>query len=130
MRELAVRDSYSPEVQGLAIAVNDPYALDYWLRQVWEIVPDPIALELVRTPSYIIGCRRFAGDCDDAATLAGSVCHALAIPSLLVAVRMNPTDAEFSHVFLRVPAYQLDIDPIVPVNRLPIRYTEAIVLPL
>jgi hypothetical protein len=130
MRRLAVNDARSGEVQALAVSLPDPYTLDNWLRRVWEIVPDPSFAEFVRSPAYMIRSGRFEGDCDDAATLAASVLTALGYPVLLVAIRLL-SEPEFSHVFARVPSRPpLDIDPIVPTEHLPIRYGEAMVLPV
>jgi len=130
MRRLAINDARSGEVRAFAMSVPDPFALDYFLRQVWEIVPDPPHAEYVRNPSFILRCGIFQGDCDDAATFAASVLTALGYPVLLVAIRMA-SEPEFSHVFARVPSNPpLDIDPIVPAEHLPIRYGEAMVLPV
>jgi hypothetical protein len=52
---------------------------------------------------------------------------ALNIPAILLAIR-QATEADFSHVFVRVPAYGLDIDPIVSTSQLPLRYGEAMML--
>ena len=128
MRNLARRDAATDEIRSLAIYVHDPLGLNAWLRQVWRIVPDPVEAEFVRSPAWVVRSRQFEGDCDDSATLATSVLIALGIPSLIVAVRMA-TETEFSHVFVRVPSYgNLDIDPIVPVEHMPIRFGEAMVL--
>jgi transglutaminase-like putative cysteine protease len=127
MRILAVRDSESDEVLALAGALQDPYTLDYWLRRVWTVVPDPPDAEYVLSPATIISCQFFAGDCDDAATLAASILRALRIPSQLIAIR-TMRDVDFSHVFCRVPSYRLDIDPIVPFEHMPVRYAEAMIL--
>lgn len=129
MRNLARRDAFSGEVVSLARYVREPFALDDFMRRVWSIVPDPQDAEFVRSPAYMIGCQCFEGDCDDAATLAASVLIALGIPAMLVAVRMA-TAPDFSHVFTRVPRLNLDIDPIVPLHQMPIRYGEAMVLNL
>ena len=110
----------------MAMALRDPWTLDQWLRQNWAIVPDPPEAEYIRSPEHMIQCRRFEGDCDDAATLAASVLTALGYPVLLVATR-QVYETEFSHVFARVPLL-IDIDPIVPPERMPISYAEAMVL--
>ena len=130
MRNLARNDALTGEVQGLAAYLSDPRTLDLWLRQYWRIVPDPPDAELIRSPAYVIRCRCFEGDCDDAATLAASVLTALGYPSCLVAIRQL-SEPEFSHVFTRVLSHPpLDIDPIVPAEIMPVRYGEAMVLPV
>jgi hypothetical protein len=111
----------------MAMAIRDPWTLDQWLRQNWAIVPDPPEAEYIRSPVHMVQCRLFQGDCDDAATLAASVLTALGYPVLLVATRQH-YETDFSHVFARVPLMNLDIDPIVPPERMPISYAEAMVL--
>lgn len=128
MRNLARNDSRSAEVQRVAFTLGNPWQLDVWLRSVWEIVPDPEDAEFVRAPVFTLRCG-LQGDCDDAATLVASILRAMHWPSLLVAVRM-PVDKDFSHVFTRVPGIDLDIDPIVPMEHMPIRYAEAMVMPV
>jgi len=127
MRNLARRDARSSEVLALARECRDPWGLDQWLRQTWHIVPDPSEAEYIQSPAYQIRCGGFAGDCDDAATLAASVLIVFQVPAFFFAVR-QPSEEEFSHVFVRVPAYGLDIDPIVPAYQIPIRYGEAMIL--
>lgn len=127
MRNLARRDSGTPEVQFASLALPNPYALERWLRRAWRIVDDPVSAEYVRAPSYILECGRLEGDCDDAATLAASILHAQMIPAQFVAIR-RAGEQDFSHVFIRVPAYQLDIDPIVPVEHLPVHFVESMVV--
>lgn len=127
MRNLARRDAGTPEVQFAALGLPDPYALDNWLRRVWTIVDDPVTAEYVRSPQFLLRCGRLEGDCDDAATLAASILHAQMIPSQLVAIR-RAGEPEFSHVFVRVPSHQLEIDPIVPVEHLPVERMAEMVL--
>jgi len=127
MRKLALKDSASDEVLALAAIMPDAYTLDYWLRAVWTVVPDPPDAEFVMSPAVLIGCQFFAGDCDDAATLAASLLRAMRIPCQFVAIR-TMREADFSHVFCRVPSHRLDIDPIVPPEALPIRYADAMVM--
>jgi len=127
MRNLARRDAGTPEVQFAAMGVSDPIGLEAWLRRVWRIVDDPTTAEFVRSPQFQLRCGRFEGDCDDAATLAASLLHALMIPCQLVAIR-QAGESDFSHVFVHVPHYQLIIDPIIPAELLPPRFQEALTL--
>ena len=127
MRNLARRDSSTPEVQFVSLGLVSPYALEEWIRRVWVIVDDPQTAEYVRAPAFLLQCGRFEGDCDDAATLAASILHAQMIPSQFVAIR-RAGEMDFSHVFVRVPGYQLDIDPIVPREHMPISYQAEMVL--
>jgi len=129
MRNLARKDSRSPEVQAAAYVFRDAYVLNDWMRDIWVVVPDPPEAEYILSPALMVGCSFFAGDCDDAATLAGSILVAMGIRCQFVAVRVG-RDEDFSHVFCRVLGTRppLDIDPIVPAEHLPIRYTEAMTL--
>lgn len=127
MRNLARNDALTGEVVGLALALNDPETLNSWLRWYWRIVPDPPDAEFIRSPAYILRCGDIEGDCDDAATFAASILTAMGYPALLMAVRQS-YETDFSHVFVRVPGLNLDIDPIVPAELIPIRYGEAMVL--
>lgn len=127
MRNLALRDAVSPEIESVAGCFPDAHTLDEWLRAAWQIVPDPPDSEFVMSPALMVRCQWYAGDCDDAATFAACLLKAMHITSQLVAIRTS-TDIDFSHVFCRIPAMRLDIDPIVPQSALPIRYVEAMVL--
>jgi transglutaminase-like putative cysteine protease len=131
MAGLARLDSQRPQVQHLALQLQNPANLEHWLRSVWQFVADPAAYEFVKSPALQIDQAanqggRFTGDCDDAATLAASILAALDWPCRLVAVRLR-TEKDFSHVFVRAPlfeysgaGFQLDIDPIVPAEFLPL----------
>lgn len=132
MRELSRTASLqSLRVRDLAARLQTPQNLDNFLRQVWRVVPDPPDAEWIATPDRQLAtydARGFlGGDCDDAATLAAAVVRAQNCTCWFVAVRMT-TDFEFSHVFLRACVGMngwmpntIDIDPIVPVEFMPIR---------
>jgi len=125
MKALALQDSQSIEIRSLAESLGHPLKVDRMLRDLWRVLPDPPEYEYVRSPVFQIHAYQengfFAGDCDDSATLAGSLLVAMNQPCNLVAIRM-PSDAEFSHVFLRcyLNGRRLDIDPIVPPEQIPI----------
>lgn len=113
MREVALLDSPSPQIEWLASHFDSPESVSEFLNSHWRIVPDPETVEYIRTPRRqlrdAIKLGVFEGDCDDASTLAASILAARGIPSELVAIRL-PGDKEFSHVFLR--SFGLPIDPI------------------
>jgi hypothetical protein len=104
------------------------------LRHHWAVVPDPIGAELVTAPwrqlHEAATAGQLRGDCDDAATLAGCILSAMEWPARFIAIRERGRP-EFSHVFVRCPlyewaapsfpAFQLDIDPIVPAAALPLQ---------
>lgn len=126
MRNLALRDSTSEEIQYMAQACPDPFTLDAWLRENWIIIPDPPEAEYILSPALMVRCHFFAGDCDDSATLAASILSAMGFHSQLVAIRVSGEE-DFSHVFVRVP-WLLDIDPIVPAHLMPVSFLEEMVL--
>jgi transglutaminase-like putative cysteine protease len=128
MRNLARNDARSPEIRSLAIALQNPWGLDVWLRESWTITPDPVDVEYVRAPNFALQCG-MEGDCDDAATLAASILLAMRWPAVFIATR-QATETDFSHVFVRVLGINLDIDPIVPEQYLPIRFAESMTVPL
>lgn len=99
---------------------------------------DPDGVEYVASPELQIkravnehlhsGAFALWGDCDEGATLAGSLMLYFGQPSALVAIR-QAGNAEFSHVFLRWAGG--DVDPTVPASLLPLTdYEEALELPL
>lgn len=111
-----------------AATLGSPEAIDGWIRACWEFEEDPPDVEFIRTPSFQLQAAAsnkgiLRGDCDDASVLAASLLAALSWPARLVAIRVRP-DPEFSHVFVRTPAYggnyEIDIDPIVPASMLPL----------
>jgi hypothetical protein len=130
MRDLVQRDSQSPKIQQLAFYLGSPAAIDDFLRSTWIVKPDPIEAEYIESPVFQIEQFEdrgfFAGDCDDAATMAGALLHALGWPFSFIAYKMAGA-AEFSHVNVRVPgagswlAEDLEIDTTTPLNQLPIR---------
>ena len=128
MRNLARKDSITPEVQAAAYMFPAAEVLERWMRDYWAVVDDPPDAEYILSPAFMIRCGFFAGDCDDAATFAASILSAMRIRCQFVAVRVG-LDSDFSHVWCRVPGLKvLDIDPIVPPERMPIPYTEAMVM--
>lgn len=134
MRAEALEGRALPEAAELASVCADPPALDVYLRRHWRIVPDPEEYEFVRSPAVQFQLAQqngfFIGDCDDAATLAACVMGALGWPCSLIAGR-EAGKFEFSHTWLRCfvgggrpwPAFVYDIDPIVPVEKMPVAGT-------
>ena len=121
-------DSRTQAIRQAAETLGSPEAIDGWIRTCWTFEPDPLNVEFIRTPAYQLQLAagnggRLRGDCDDASVLAASLLSALSWPVKIIAIRVLP-DPEFSHVFVRTPAfggdYEIDIDPIVPANMLPL----------
>ena len=110
----------------LASQYPSPVHIDQFFRLIWEVVPDPEEYEFVRAPKFqaefYFETGRLEGDCDDASVLSACLLTALQWPSIITAIR-RPGEIEFSHVFTSAieSGVQVDIDPIVPVYRMPIR---------
>lgn len=92
----------------------------------WQVVPDPDEYEFVRAPKYqaefYFENGFLEGDCDDASVLSSSILAALGWSNVMTAIRRHG-EVEFSHVFTTAyeNGYRVDIDPIVPAYRMPIR---------
>ncbi len=75
--------------------------LDYLKRNL-RFVPDPVGVEAIATPSFhLLAIQRdgfSAGDCDDAATLAGALARAVGAPVRLALASFRP-DRKFHHTW-------------------------------
>ena len=64
------------------------------------------AEEIVRTPQFMVHdldrIGYMEGDCDDVATLYAAFGRALGYPARLVAIRYNPQNPNFEHVFTEI----------------------------
>lgn len=131
MRDLARRAADLIQVRALAESLGNPRAIESYIRDNWRIVPDPSAFEFIRDVPLQLEIAQtlgvLEGDCDDAATIAASLLFALGYPCWLIAIRL-PGETDFSHVFVSclVGGELLDIDPIVPLESLPIRGVEEV----
>ena len=80
--------------------------LDGFVRRNYAYRPE--ILELIRTPQKMLTDLhergRMEGDCDDISTFNTSVCYALGLRSRLVAIRTDPANPEFLHVFAECEA--------------------------
>lgn len=128
MRELARKDSLLPEVQQLAFWLGSPVAVESFLREHWVFRPDPPEAEYIEGAPYQLSQfwerGYFAGDCDDASTMAATLVHSIGWPCSFLAYRL-PGASQFSHVNVLCPgalgyAADLEIDPVTPRDRLPI----------
>ena len=98
---------------------------------MWRVVPDPEEAEYIRTPRWqalqYLETGELEGDCDDASTLSACLLSTLGYPAIINAIRRRG-EPEFSHVY--TSAYEdgmlVEIDPIVPVHRMPIMDTVEI----
>lgn len=91
-----IRGQRARDFQNMALAVR------YFLAQNFRFVPDPIGVELVRTPEYMI--RQYhtfgyiSGDCDDVAVLGAALGKAVGVPAKFVAIGFR-TFGSLVHVF-------------------------------
>lgn len=123
---LARQDCNLPIIVNLARQYPSPLYIDQFFRLAWRIVPDPDEYEFIRAPQFqaefYLDNGYLEGDCDDASTLASCLLNSLGWPNVITAIR-RPGEVDFSHVF--TTAYEgdlrIDIDPIVPVYRMPIK---------
>lgn len=115
MAALIRKGSLTPAVRETAITVagdsNDPIrqlvALRSWLQGHWQFVLDPSSGELLHDTAWLLRDLRergaIAGDCDDAAILAGALAASIGYRVALVIIALGPANAgaevPFSHVW-------------------------------
>jgi hypothetical protein len=68
-------------------------------RGVEVLTPPAVHLAMIRDRGFV------QGDCDDAATLAGALCHSIGLPVILKAVAFYAPNAAFSHVYAIARTY-------------------------
>jgi transglutaminase-like putative cysteine protease len=78
-------------------------ALRQWLAEHLSFMPDPVGLELLSTPHYLlqqIQQRQFvSGDCDDAAILGAALGKAVGLPAKYRALSFVNQSRPFQHVY-------------------------------
>ncbi|MDE2040577.1 MAG: hypothetical protein KGO96_13665 [Elusimicrobia bacterium] len=76
------------------------------LRSVYRYLPDPVGVELIKSPHVMVSEIKSrgwtAGDCDDAASLVYGLLNLLGVPARL-AVGWKPGQSSPSHIWVRVP---------------------------
>lgn len=94
-RDIAA-DVARSDQQAQALAVRQ------WVSAHYRYVNDPVKVELLETPGYLLSrirARGYAlGDCDAGASITAALCSALGIQVELWAVAFAP-NAGFQHVF-------------------------------
>lgn len=110
MRELARKALRQPLTIRAAERIIPPdvptadkvFFLRDWLAQNWVFQPDPVGMELLRTPDFLLTEMGHGepgrGDCDDVATLAAALGMAAGIPARFVLVSFGP-GLPFTHVY-------------------------------
>jgi transglutaminase-like putative cysteine protease len=107
MRDLAQKASCRLPFQILAGQFATWQFIDPWIRARYRYVDDPMDLELVRTPELMLDTLMgpqgfFCGDCDDVATFSAALFRAAGYRVRFVAIRTDPCEPEFLHVYIEV----------------------------
>lgn len=114
MRMLAIQGSQSPEIRELVdyfdrenMGMQEALThLDNAVRGVFRYRPEE--MELIRTPQFMMqewNVRGYLeGDCDDISTFLACVVRALGGVVRFVAIRTDPINPEFLHVFCEAKA--------------------------
>lgn len=96
--------------------VGQARAIRRWLADRLRFVRDPVGIELLSQPTYLLGVIAEAGyvqgDCDDAATLGATLARAIGLRCELRAVAYDSRTAQYSHVYAIVltPMGAVDLD--------------------
>jgi len=108
-------------------SVRVAWAIREWLASSFFFVRDPVGVELVAEPEYMLRrfqvTRKILGDCDDAAVLGCALGKAVGIPCKLVAIGFNRAGrnvAPFAHVYgvlFPTPTGAVSLDVTRPVGR-------------
>ena len=132
MRILAQQGSRLPEIQQLAeqLRADGPAWFDDWLRRRFRYRPENE--EVIRSVPWMVDDLEqsgiIEGDCDDVGTFIASVASAAGMPTRLVAIRYDPNDPEFLHVFCQVGAYGdwVRLDPTVDKGVIPPEFARMV----
>jgi len=78
-------------------------AIRDWMLDHVQFLPDPVGVELLSTPRYMIDYIQRAyfvsGDCDDAAILGATLGKAVGLPAKFRALSFGSQGRPFSHVY-------------------------------
>jgi transglutaminase-like putative cysteine protease len=87
-------------------------AIRGWLSEHLRFVRDPVAMELLSEPRWLVEeVRRrgyVQGDCDDAATLGAALARAIGISGFLDAVAFWSDRAPYQHVYAVLKVAKMD----------------------
>lgn len=82
--------------------VGQASAIRSWLAQHVQFINDPLDVQLLTDPSYMLEhiarAGRVLGNCADAAMLGAALCEAIRIPVRFAAVAFRSKNAPYSHV--------------------------------
>lgn len=83
--------------------VGQAVAIRAWVDRRFRFVRDPLGVELLETPAFLLARIErdgsVQGDCDDAATVAAALGMAVGIRATLHAVAFFSSAAPFAHVY-------------------------------
>lgn len=116
MRKLVVRGGHDRWVHALTRGVLEQrgglsprsaaQAIRDWCQESIDFVPDPPGVELLYEPWYLARCAlagyRLGVDCDDVATLGGSMAKACGLDVQFRAVAFLDTRRPYGHVFTEI----------------------------
>jgi len=78
-------------------------AIRQWMLDHLQFLPDPVGVELLATPRYMIDYIRrshfVSGDCDDAAILGAALGKAVGLRAKMRALSFGSKSRPFSHVY-------------------------------
>lgn len=91
-----IRNTRARDYAAQAFAIRD------WMKDAFRFVSDPVQVELVRSPIFMV--RQFlkqhyiTGDCDEAATLGAALGKSVGIPASFVVIGFRK-GGNFAHVY-------------------------------
>lgn len=106
MAQLARKAASNNYFVGYALALGSLNGVDQFIRANYRYRDE--REEIVREPEWMMNdlsrIGYMEGDCDDVATLYAAFIKALGYPARFVAIRYNPAQSEFEHVFTQAYA--------------------------
>lgn len=101
MAQLSRKAASDPDFLRTAQALGSLQMMDAYVRTHYKYRDE--REEIVRTPEFMLNdlvrIGYMEGDCDDVSTLYAAFIKALGYPARFVAIRYNPDNPNFEHVF-------------------------------
>lgn len=101
MALLARKAASDPQFLEIASALGNLENVDRFIRQNYRYRDE--REEIIRTPQFMLNdldrIGYLEGDCDDVSTLFAAFIKSLGYPARFVAIRYNPHNPNFEHVF-------------------------------
>jgi transglutaminase-like putative cysteine protease len=125
MAEMARQAARDPKFYSFAQQFSGLSDLESWMRDHFTYRDEHE--EVLRTPRFMLedmgrtaGTRvvGLEGDCDDSATFLAAAARVLGYPARLVAIRHDPSNPDFQHVFAQAKAGAewITLDPTIDVG--------------